>query len=130
MPKHTLFVCKSCHMSDEEPLDNQHKDGIRLLAQLNTLSREKCPSSQLDIKPVGCMWACDHGCVAAISSPKKPTYLIVDLRPDESAPALLELMELYISNSKGGIPYEKIRELLQPDTFVQIPPILIDENAE
>ena len=40
---------------------------------------------QLDVKPVRCIWACDHGCVVAVSSPKKPTYLIVDLQPDESA---------------------------------------------
>ncbi len=32
MPKHTLFVCQSCHSSEDRPKD-QPADGARLLEQ-------------------------------------------------------------------------------------------------
>ncbi|MBW4642365.1 MAG: DUF1636 family protein [Goleter apudmare HA4340-LM2] len=130
MNKHTLFVCKSCHRSSEKLSENQLPDGTRLLEQLNTLSTEKFSLSQLEIQPVGCMWACSHGCVAAISSQGKPTYLLVDLPTDESAAGLLEIMQMYIYNNKGTINYKKLKELLKCATFIQVPPVVVDENAE
>ncbi|MBW4647012.1 MAG: DUF1636 family protein [Goleter apudmare HA4340-LM2] len=132
MTKHTLFVCTSCHRSSAELSENQHRDGTRLLEQLNTLSGsgEKLLSSQMEIKPLGCLWACSRGCVVAISSPEKPTYLLVDLPPDESAVALLELMQMYIRSGKRAIPWKQLPQFLQSAIFAQIPSVLIDENAE
>lgn len=132
MPKdtHTLFVCKSCHRSSEERAENQPYDGTILLDKIRTLCREKIPSSQLEIKPVGCLWACRRGCVVAVSSPKKATCLFVDLPPDESAATLLEFIQIYINSRKGIIPWEKFPEVLQSAIFAQIPSILTDENVE
>jgi len=123
MPKHTLFVCKSCHRSSEERPENQLLDGSRLLDQLNTLFPEQLKSDELEIKPVECLWACDRGCVVAVKSPDKPTYLFVDLPLDKSATALLEFVNLYIESAKGAIPWKKFPELLQSAVFAQIPPV-------
>ncbi|MBC6436467.1 DUF1636 domain-containing protein [Nostoc sp. HG1] len=103
MTKHTLFVCKSCHRSSAELAENQRCDGSILLDEITTLSLEEFAIEELEIQPVGCLWACSRGCVVAISSPEKPTYLLVDLPPNaENASALLEFIQMYIDNRKGA----------------------------
>jgi len=123
--KPTLFVCKSCHRSSEEPQKNQPCDGTILLDQLNTLCSDKFLFDALEIQPVGCLWACNHGCVVSVASPDKPTYLFVNLTPGESATALLDFMQLYIKSPKGTVVWKQIPELLQSAIFAQIPPVVI-----
>ncbi|MGG6269509.1 DUF1636 domain-containing protein [Leptolyngbya sp. AN03gr2] len=121
MSKHILFVCKSCHCSEEELAEGQLSDGTRLLEQLQLLSHDQFAPSELEIQPVGCMWACHHGCVAAITSPDKPTYLITKLPPDDTAAALLEAIQLYMQHRKGAISWEKVPESIKPTVFARIP---------
>ncbi|MCC5601442.1 DUF1636 family protein [Nostoc favosum] len=123
MPKHTLFVCKSCHHSSEERLENQPFDGNILLDKLNTLCGTKFQPGEFEIKPVGCLWACSQGCVVSVSSHEKPTYLFVNLPPEESPAALLEFMQLYIKSRKGVLVWEQLPELLQSAIFAQIPSV-------
>lgn len=123
MPKHILFVCKSCHRSSEERPENPPFDGAILLDQLNSLCIQKLTSNDLEIKPVECLWACSQGCVVSVSSQDKPTYLFVNLPPEESPTALLEFMELYIINRKGAVAWKKFPKLLQSAIFAQIPPV-------
>ncbi|MEA5605579.1 DUF1636 family protein [Nostoc sp. UHCC 0252] len=123
MPKHTIFVCKSCHNSSEERPEKSPFDGDTLLDKVNTLCSKKLPSDEITIQPVGCLWACSQGCVVAVSSDEKPTYLFVNLTPEESAAALLEFMQLYIKSRKGNIVWEKLPQVLQPAIFAQIPPV-------
>lgn len=54
MPKHTFFVCRSCHHSEERP-SNQPADGARLLEQINTLSTDQSQSDDFVIQPVNCL---------------------------------------------------------------------------
>jgi predicted metal-binding protein len=121
IPKPTLFVCKSCHRSSEERPKNQPADGSILLDKLNSLCGEKFISDELEIKPVKCLWACSQGCVVAVSSHDKPTYLFVNLPPEESPTALLEFMQLYIKSRKGSVAWKRLPELLQSAIFAQIP---------
>ncbi|MBG1261085.1 DUF1636 family protein [Nostoc commune] len=123
MPKHTVFVCKSCNRSSEERPEKSLFDGDTLLDKLNTLCSKKLPSDEIIIQPVGCLWACSQGCVVAVSSDEKPTYLFVNLTPEESAAALLEFMQLYIKSRKGNIVWEKLPQVLQSKIFAQIPPV-------
>lgn len=125
MTKHTLFVCKSCHRSSAELAENQRCDGSILLDKITTLSVQQMPSEELEIQPVGCLWACSRGCVVAISSPEKPTYLLVDLPPDEeNASALLEFTQMYISNRKGAFIWEKLPKQLEDAIFASIPSVI------
>lgn len=128
MPKHTLFVCKSCHRCSEERQKNQPCDGTILLDQLNTLCSEKFQFDELEIKPIECLWACSQGCVVSVSSHNKPTYLFVNLPPEESPAALLEFMQLYIRSRKGAVAWKKFPELLQSAIFAQVPPAVVDKN--
>ncbi|MBD2562255.1 MULTISPECIES: DUF1636 family protein [Nostoc] len=122
MPKHTIFICKSCHCSSEKRPSKPPFDGDILLDKLNTLCAEQFPDDEVEIQPVGCLWACSQGCVVAASSPDKPTYLFVNLTPEESPAALLEFMQLYIKSDKGNVVWKQLPELLQSAIFAQIPP--------
>ncbi|MHC5770999.1 MAG: DUF1636 family protein [Nostoc sp.] len=122
MSKHTLFICKSCHRSSEKPPDKPPFDGDIILDKINTLCAEKFPDYEIEIQSVGCLWACSQGCVVAASSQGKPTYLFVNLTPEESTAALLDFMQLYIKSDKGNIVWKQIPEVLQSAIFAQIPP--------
>jgi predicted metal-binding protein len=63
MPKHTLFICQTCHHSSKERPEDQPADGARLLKQLNTLGAKHIQSNEFEIQPVGCLWTCDKPCV-------------------------------------------------------------------
>ncbi|WP_414571530.1 DUF1636 family protein [Nostoc sp. CCY 9925] len=123
MPKHTIFVCKSCHRSSEERPENPPFHGEFLLDEVNNLCNQKFTSDEIEIQSVGCLWACSQGCVVAVSSEEKPTYLFVNLGVEKSAAALVEFMQLYIKSRKGAIAWEKLPELLQSAIFAQIPPV-------
>jgi predicted metal-binding protein len=123
MPKHTLFVCKSCHRSSKRRPKNPPFDGDILIDELNNLCAEKFSSEEIEIQPVECLWACNQGCVVAVSSHEKPTYLFVNLTPEKSTPALIEFMQLYIKSSKGALVWEQLPKLLKSAIFTQIPPI-------
>jgi predicted metal-binding protein len=129
MPKSTFFVFKSCQCSSEEKPENQPADGTILLDKLNSLCSENFSSDKLEIKPVECLWACSQGCVVSVSSHDKPTYLFVNLLPEESPAALLEFMQLYIKSRKGAIAWKKFPKLLQSAIFAQIPPIVSEKNS-
>jgi predicted metal-binding protein len=122
MLKHALFVCQSCHHSEERP-DDQPADGTRLLEQLNALCTEQRQSEEFEIQPVGCLWTCDKPCAAAFSAPHKPTYLFTTLPTDETAPALLEFGKRYLESKTGDIPWKHFPEALQSASIARIPSV-------
>jgi predicted metal-binding protein len=129
LSKHTLFVCKSCHRSEEERPKGQPADGKVLLGQL-TAQAAKMKTADLDIKPVGCLWACSKGCVVALAGPNKPAYLLIDVPPGgDYAEALLQMTQLYIKSKKGSFNWGKMPELLEPCLFAQIPALPAVEVA-
>jgi predicted metal-binding protein len=131
MTKHTLFVCKSCRRSSQELSENQPCDGSIFLDKITTLSTEKFAVEQLEIQPVGCLWVCDRGCAVAVSNPDKPTYLLVDLPPDEeNASALLEFTQMYISNRKGAVNWDKLPKQLESAFLGCIPSVINQEISE
>lgn len=131
MPKHTLFVCKSCRRSEESSSENQPSDGEILLDTLQTVASERFTPEDLEIKPVHCLWACDRGCVVALSSPEKRTYLLVDLPPDkEHSAALLEVTQLYMSHRSGGFAWKKVPKTLESAFLACIPAPLGFDSEE
>ncbi|MEX0270787.1 DUF1636 family protein [Leptolyngbyaceae cyanobacterium UHCC 1019] len=57
MTQHTLFICQSCHSSEDRP-EHQPTDGAALLEQVKT--HQANSSSDIRVQPVGCLWACDR----------------------------------------------------------------------
>jgi predicted metal-binding protein len=128
--KSTVYVCKSCQCSSEEKPKNQPKDGTILLDNLKGLCSKNLTSGELEIQPVDCLWACSQGCVVSVSSKDKPTYLFVNLPPEESPSALLEFMQLYVRSRKGNIAWKKFPKILQSAIFAQIPPVVPGKNSK
>jgi predicted metal-binding protein len=124
MPKPTLFVCQSCHSSEERP-EHQPADGTRLLNQLNALRTESFQSNELVIQPVSCLWTCDKPCAVAFSAPHKPTYLFTNLPVNENgtAAALLEFGKLYHDRKTGNVPWQQFPKALQEVSIVKIPAV-------
>jgi predicted metal-binding protein len=124
MSQHALFVCQSCHSSEDRP-DHQPADGTVLLEQL-------CQSSQLPddfvIQSVGCLWTCDRPCSVAFSAPQKPTYLFTDIPID--AAALLEFGHLYHASNSGYVSPRRFPEVLQTASIAKIPGIGQAEETE
>jgi predicted metal-binding protein len=123
MPKHTLFVCQSCHHSSEERPNGQPADGACLLEQLNISRTEQLQSDHFEVQPVGCLWTCDKPCAVAFSAPHKPTYLFTNLPTDETAPTLLKFGKLYLNSNTGDIPWKQFPEALQSVSIAKIPAV-------
>ncbi|PSN13003.1 hypothetical protein C7293_17725 [filamentous cyanobacterium CCT1] len=121
MPKHTLFVCKSCHCSTDKRPEHQPADGARLLEQLSTLGNDQVQADCLEIHSVGCLWTCGEPCAVAFSAPHKPTYLFTALPTSETAPALLQFGHLYLSSTTGDIPWKQFPIVLQSASIAKVP---------
>lgn len=102
MPKHTLFVCKSCFISVDQPYFEGQTGGEILLKKLKKLHTQWSLASEVDIQTVRCMSICQRPCSAAVSGPQKTAFAFGDLSPFDSAEPLLEFAEQYFS-SEGGI---------------------------
>lgn len=122
MPKHVLFVCKSCNFSPAQKQYEEQLGGSDLLNQLLALYQDWPRQSDLEIQAVGCLWTCDRPCAVALAGVKKYTYQFVDLPPLESAVALLQLGESYIDSDDGYVLPSKLPETLKPRLLARIPP--------
>lgn len=116
MSKPVLFICQSCNAETNPDLEPSL--GNCLLKRLQELNQDR-----FEIRAEQCMWMCEQGCVAAISSSDRPTYLFTDLPLEDSAEALLEFAELYRESQGKSIPFKKIPQLLQSVTIARIPPV-------
>ncbi len=122
MPKHVLFVCKSCNFSPSQEQYEGQSGGSHLLSQLSALYQDWSRQTELEIQSVSCLCTCDRPCVVALAGINKPTYLFGDLPPLESAAALLQLGELYIDSDDGAVSKSKLPEVLKPARLAWIPP--------
>ncbi|NJK52723.1 MAG: DUF1636 family protein [Leptolyngbyaceae cyanobacterium SU_3_3] len=118
MPKHTLFVCQSCHPSEDHP-DDRPADGKVLLEQV----KAQLQSDALKVQPVRCLWDCYRACVVAFSATDKPTYLFSSLSTDETATALLEFGKLYRDRKTGNVPWKQFPKVLPDVSVAKIPAV-------
>ena len=123
MPKHILFVCKSCKSASIQKGD--HTEGSVLFNELQALHQNWSRKSELEVQSVNCLWTCSHPCSVALSSANnKITYMVfTDLPPAETAPALLDLCELYLDSDDGDIPWGKFPDALQSAGTARIPSV-------
>jgi len=120
--KHVLFICKSCNSVHSEDVDYERSEGATLLNQLRNLHQNGSHQNELEIKPVGCLWTCDHPCSAAFSATGKATYLFTHV-PATATTALLQFGELYRNSHNGDIPWKQFSEALQSAPVAKIPSV-------
>ncbi len=133
MSNSILFVCQSCRINHSESSDRP-AEGELLLSRLQQLHQAWSRRTELEIRPVGCLWTCDHPCAVALSSPDKPTYMlakvpVTDSVVDETAEAVLCLSQLYLDSQDGNLVWKKFPKVLQTDIIAKIPsPISVSAN--
>jgi predicted metal-binding protein len=120
MSKYILFVCKSCNSFHSDDVDYDKSEGANLLNQLHNLHQNGLHQDELEIKPVGCLWTCDHPCAVAFSATHKATYLFTQV-PATAAPALLAFGTLYRDSKTGDVPWKQFPEALQSASVAKIP---------
>ncbi|MGG6242429.1 DUF1636 family protein [Nodosilinea sp. AN01ver1] len=125
MPKSTLFICRSCHGSEQRPLE-QPADGAVLCDRIQTLHQTSPRQSELEVRGVDCLWTCDHPCSIAFAAEDKPTYalakvLVQDNNHNETAEAVLQLSERYLDSKSGTIPWKQFPEVLKTEFIACIP---------
>jgi len=118
--KHILFVCESCNSVHSDDVNHEKSEGATLLNQLHHLHQNGAHQDELEIKPVGCLWTCDHPCSVAFSAPAKATYLLTNV-PAAEAEALLQFGTLYHHSKDGNIPWKQFPEALQSTEVAKIP---------
>jgi predicted metal-binding protein len=123
MAKHILFVCEICQFSVDQKQHEGLLGGEHLLKQLSDFSLNQTIYEQIEIRPVECMDACKHPCVAVLSCASKPTYLFTNLPPLESTEALLWLCDRYIEREDGRVRWREFPDVLKSTMFAQIPPV-------
>lgn len=126
MSKSTLFICRSCHKSEQRPPE-QPADGTVLHDHIQALHQNGSLRSELEVRGVDCLWACNHPCVIAFSSPGKPTYALAKISVGkenhaEIAEAALQLSKKYLDSKSGNIPWKHFPEVLKTEFIAQIPP--------
>jgi predicted metal-binding protein len=93
----TLHVCVTCKVAGEaaEP------PGQRLYQALaESLAGT---GDDLELRPVSCLAACDHGCTAAIFKPGKPFgYLLGHLQPQQAGD-ILDYARRYGASPTGSV---------------------------
>jgi predicted metal-binding protein len=91
---HVCVTCKAASEAEECP-------GQRLyLALAETLAGTQ---DAVELRPVSCLAACDHGCTAAIFRPGKPFgYLLGHLQPDHAAD-ILDYARRYGASPTGAV---------------------------
>lgn len=125
MPKSTLFICRSCHGSEQRPPE-QPADGAALCDRIQILHQTWLRQSELEIRSVDCLWTCDHPCSIALTAESKPTYalakvLVKDDNYGEIAAAVLQLSERYLDSKSGTIPWKQFPEVLKTEFIACIP---------
>jgi len=130
MVKHILFVCNLCNFSSTQKQYEGLSGGEHLLKQLSDFSLNPTMSAPIEIRPVECMDACKHPCVAVLSCASKPTYLFTNLPPLESAEALLWLCDRYIEREDGSVRWREFPDVLKSTMFAQIPPVVEAKESD
>ncbi|MBE9136171.1 DUF1636 family protein [Nodosilinea sp. LEGE 07088] len=126
MAKSTLFICHSCHQSEQRPPERP-TDGAVLCDRIQALHQTWSRQSELEVRGVDCLWTCDHPCSIALIGSDKPTYalakiLVKDGNHGEIAEAVLQLSTCYLDSKKGNIPWKQFPEVLKTEFIARIPP--------
>ncbi len=126
MPKSTLFICRSCHESEQRPPE-QLADGTVLCDRIQALHQTWSRHSELEVRSIDCLWTCDHPCSIALTADNKPTYalakvLVKDGNHGELAEAVLQLSERYLDSKSGTIPWKQFPEVLKTEFIACVPP--------
>lgn len=112
-----LHVCMTCRAGQPLP-EGETAPGARLHAAL--MSAE-LPEG-VEIHPVECLSACDHGCNIALMKPGAWSYVYGRLT-EEDAPEILRGAGLYAQSADGIVPWRDRPVIFRKQSLARIPPM-------
>ncbi|MBE9157487.1 DUF1636 domain-containing protein [Nodosilinea sp. LEGE 06152] len=134
MPNSTLFVCRSCHQSEQRPPE-QPADGAVLCDRIQALHQSWSRQSELEVRGVDCLWTCDHPCSIALAADHRPTYALAKVlvkgeNHADIAEAVLQLSERYLDSKSGIIPWKQFPEVLKTEFIACVPSSKSSDSGE
>jgi predicted metal-binding protein len=91
---HVCVTCKAASEATEPPGQRLYQALVESLAGTG---------EALELRPVSCLAACEHGCTAAIFKPGKPFgYLLGRLQPEHAAD-ILDYARRYEASPTGSV---------------------------
>ncbi|WP_225028164.1 DUF1636 domain-containing protein [Xinfangfangia pollutisoli] len=118
-----LHVCMTCRAGQPVP-EGETCPGARLHA---ALLAEGAPDG-VEIRPVDCLSACDHGCNVALTKPGGWSYVYGRLTA-EDVPEILRGAGLYAGADQGIVPWRDRPVIFRKQSIARIPPFVTAEEA-
>ena len=118
---HVCVTCKAVSEAAEPP-------GLRLYEAL--VASLAGAEDGLELRPVSCLAACDHGCTAAIFQPGKPFgYLLGHLQP-QHAEDILDYARRYRTSPTGSVMPSRRAPSLANSILSRFPAYGLDMTAQ
>jgi predicted metal-binding protein len=111
-----LYVCMTCKAGQPVP-EGAAPPGANLFAALNAAAAP----AQVEIRPVECLSACDHGCNVALSQPGGWSYVYGRLGPDD-VPEILRGAAAYAATTDGIVPWRERPVIFRKQSIARFPP--------
>jgi predicted metal-binding protein len=121
----TLHVCVTCR-AGEEGQENQAdqaapRAGRRLHDALAEAQRRQDGAARFRIAEVECLSNCDRGCSAALTGPRRWSYIYGDLS-EASVDDLLLGASRYAATEDGLVPWRERPTIFRKGVIARIPP--------
>lgn len=113
----TLHVCMSCKAGAPVP-EGEAAPGAQLFA---ALSAEAAPLG-VQIRPVECLSACDHGCNIALMKAGAWSYVYGRLTLAD-VPEILRGAAAYATTADGIVPWRERPIIFRKQSLARIPPL-------
>lgn len=111
-----LLVCMTCKAGQPLP-EGQAAPGALLHA---ALTGQGAPEG-VEIRPVECLSACDHGCNIALMKPASWSYVYGRLGLDD-VPEILRGAAAYAASDNGIVPWRERPVIFRKQSIARIPP--------
>ena len=116
-----LYVCTTCRAPDDVSDEPAARGGARLARALESEARSR--GADIEIVPVECLSVCKRPGTVALAAPGKWTYVIGDLDPGTSAPAILDGAALYALSPDGIVPWRERPQAFRKGVVSRVPPL-------
>jgi predicted metal-binding protein len=118
-----LHVCMTCKAGQPLP-EGAKAPGTELYA---ALIAEGAPAG-VEIRPVECLSACDHGCNVALTQPGGWSYVYGRLTL-EDVPEILRGAAAYATTADGIVPWRERPVIFRKQSIARIPPLFAQPEA-
>ncbi len=112
-----VHVCMTCKAGQPLP-DGQVAPGAQLFAALNA---DITPQG-VEIRPVECLSACDHGCNIALTQAGAWSYVYGRLTLAD-VPEILRGAAAYAATTDGIVPWRERPVIFRKQSLARIPPM-------